>query len=267
MGNTWSSTRRVQSWRIAAVYAAAALGWLGMMAHRTREPADSDAGKIGRWTMFYLAVRLAGYSLWRNDLFRGYTKRSYATSILTQSVLIPMAYAYLWRHSTAPFLSEEWFKRAWDGDGDTTAEREIHAMLIAYLVSDVTNLGVSPAFGKFLLLHHALGCAVPLVTMHMPGAIGYSALNILLMEFGSLWFSLADVVGHTRPVLWVRLVWYTLSRVFSIYNTVGIARVLPWKWGAAVCTPAALLTVNNMISSLRMARSLLSSTKSAEKNR
>ena len=111
------------------------------------------------------------------------------------------------------------------------------------------------------------GCAVPLVTMHMPGAIGYSALNILLMEFGSLWFSLADVVGHTRPVLWVRLVWYTLSRVFSIYNTVGIARVLPWKWGAAVCTPAALLTVNNMISSLRMARSLLSSTKSAEKNR
>ena len=244
------------------MYAVAAIAWHATISRRaptTEYDANNDVSRISRWTRYYLAVRLAGYLLWRNELFKGgYTKRSYATSILTQAVLIPLSIAYLARHSTAPFLSDRWFKRRWDGsDGDTSAEREIHALLIGYLLSDVTNLGVSPAFGSSLIMHHVLGCCVPLATMNMPAAIGYSTWNILIMELGSLWFSLADVVGHTTPVLWVRLVWYTLSRVVAVYNTVGIARVLPWRWGAAVCTPAFLLTVNNFMAAQKMLASLL----------
>ncbi len=200
--------------------------------------------------MFYVGVQFLFWT-WVGNRCESeskpkYTLRSYYTGCIHEGLILPVLLAAaVYKAVYIEQLSlHEWFLRPWVPTGETFIEYQIHFALFGYLIADLTNFGVSPDFGYQLIIHHVASTIVNMVSLNMPLGSGIGAVNLAVLEFGSLWINIA-MIFKSRTVYGLRAIIYLLTRISTTCSSLYLCLILPRHWSAFLVIVVTFLISDN----------------------
>ena len=159
------------------------------------------------------SIRFINYCIYKNKLHNGYTLRSYVTSIIFQSFLLPIYVGIMLKEKENSL--EDWLNE------ETTPIKNIFFNVgISYFLSDISNFMI--ARNRKLFFHHVISIIVLKLGQHLEHGSGYAALAFTIMEFGSLWISIADFTDRNKFMLFLRFFFFTITRIIGLFFTYKI---------------------------------------------
>ena len=158
------------------------------------------------------SVRFINYCIYKNKLHKGYTLRSYVTSIIFQSFLLPLYVGIMLKQKENSL--EDWLN-----EGTTPKKKLFFYIGMAYFLTDLSNFMVER--NRKLFFHHLISIIVLKLCQHLEHGSGYAVLAFTIMEFGSLWISITDFKDRNKFMLFLRF-FFTISRIIGIFFTYKI---------------------------------------------
>lgn len=159
------------------------------------------------------SVRFINYCIYKNKLHKGYTLRSYVTSIIFQSFLLPL-YVGIMLKQKENSLDD------WLNEGTTPKKNLFFYIGMAYFITDLSNFMVER--NRKLFFHHLISIIVLKLGQHLEHGSGYAVLAFTIMEFGSLWISITDFTDRNKFMLLLRFFFFTTSRIIGLFFTYKI---------------------------------------------
>ena len=159
------------------------------------------------------SIRFINYCLYRNKLHKGYTLRSYITSIIFQSFLLPIYVGIMLKQKENSL--EDWLN-----EGTTPTKNLFFYVGMAYFLTDLSNFMVER--NRKLFFHHLISIIVLKLGQHLEHGSGYAVLAFTIMEFGSLWISITDFTDRNKYMLFLRFFFFTVTRIIGIFFTYKI---------------------------------------------
>jgi len=159
------------------------------------------------------SIRFINYCLYKNKLHKGYTLRSYITSIIFQSFLLPIYIGIMLKQKENSL--EDWLN-----EGTTPTKKMFFYVGMAYFLTDLSNFMIER--NRKLFFHHLISIIVLKLGQHLEHGSGYAALAFAIMEFGSLWISIADFTDRNKFMLFSRFFFFTITRIIGLFFTYKI---------------------------------------------
>lgn len=159
------------------------------------------------------SVRFINYCIYKNKLHKGYTLRSYVTSIIFQSFLLPLYVGIMLKQKENSL--EDWLN-----EGTTPKKKLFFYIGMAYFLTDLSNFMVER--NRKLFFHHLISIIVLKLGQHLEHGSGYAVLAFTIMEFGSLWISITDFTDRNKFMLFLRFFFFTISRIIGLFFTYKI---------------------------------------------